>query len=233
MGIFDKLFGRREEKFGEYSEVFNRLCDDRLCDDDVKLIKNKHLLTLTPKLAAHFIMGLLRGENIRTLGGETLNKKQQFNLLVFNWFCYFYFICRFVRMKQGCEHVITETLKDAFLQWAVTLYNAKVQNAPARNILIERGRVVFSEFEAAADRYGFSTEQSAQLEVSDAFASAIFADNKPNLIRGMGLYMNFMDSQLASEFSGWFLVEEEDFDKKASDIRMTQMFFYRRKTYLR
>ena len=212
IGIFDKLFGRKEEKFGEYSEVFNRLCHD-----DVKLIRKKHLLIFTPSLAAFFIMGLFRDDDIRKLGEERLNKKQQFNLLVFYSFCFFYPFCRYVRMKQGREHVITETLKAAFLQGVVKLYNAKVENPPSSKILIERGRVVFSEFEAAADRwYGFSEDQqSAQLEVSDAFASAIFADNKPNLIRGMGLYIYFMNSQLASEFPKWFLVEEEDYDWQA------------------
>jgi len=232
MGIFDKLFGKKEEKSGGYSEVFNRLCDD-----DVTLIKNKDLIILTPSLAAFFVMSLLRDDDIRKLGDERLKKTQQFNLLVFYSFCYFYCVRSSAKMKRGHEPAITEMLRAAFLQGVVALYNAKVKNPPSSKVLNERGRVLYADFEAAADKYGFREGEglSAQLEVSDAFASAVFADDRPNVIRGMLLYVYFVNISyhLIDEFLKWFLVEEEDFDEARraaclAEIRAAQMVSRRR-----
>ena len=144
-----------------------------------------------------------------------LNEEQQFNLLVFESFCYFKPICSFVKMKQGCRHKITEMLKVALLQVVAQLFNKRAKHTPSLDILQERGEVLYDEFEAILSQLG--TDASSQLKASNAFASAVLADDSPLSISGLSLYTTFMETfkHIRKEFSKMFLVEKEDFDWRA------------------
>jgi len=197
------------------NEVFNRLCED-----DVKLIKNKDLTPFTPTLIAAMVINLLKEddslkEDIQKQEERRLNERQQFNLLVFRSFCFFEAICSFVKMKKGCKHTITEMLRIALLQWVGELFRAKVEHAPSLEVLKERGEVLYAKFQAILD--GLETNASSQLKASNAFGFIVFGDDSPISFIGLSLYAHFMEmfKHMGKEFSKMFLIEEEDFDWQA------------------
>jgi len=195
------------------NEVFNRLCDD-----DVKLIKNKDLTPFTPTLIAAMVIDLLQKhdylkEDIQKQYGRVLNDKQRFNLLVFESFCYFEPICSFAKMKQGCRHTIKEMLTVALLRGVAELFNATVEHAPSLEVLIERGKVLYAKFQAILKELG--TDASSQLKASNAFGAIVLADDSPISFTGLSLYVHFMETYRPGVFSELFLVEEEDFDWRA------------------
>jgi len=197
------------------NEVFNRLCEE-----DVGIIKTNDLVIHTPSLIAAMVISLLKEDDylkeaIQKQEEKTLNEQQQFNLLVFNSFCFFQAICSFVRMKQGCRHTITEMLKIVLLGGVAQLLNERVEHAPSLGVLQERGEVLYDEFEAILSQLG--TDASSQLKASNAFASAVLGDDSPLSISGLSLYTTFMETfkHMRKEFSKMFLVEEEDFDWRA------------------
>lgn len=196
------------------NELFNRLCKD-----DVRIIKNKDLTPFTPTLIAAMVIDLLKKHNyleedIQKGEEKALNEQQQFNLLVFNSFSYFEAICSFVEMKKGCNHTIKEMLRVALLQGVAQLFNERVEHAPSLEVLKERGEALYAKFQAILDKIPWEASPSSQLEASNAFASAIFADEGPNLIRGVSLWTYFMitSSGQSDVFSQMFLVEDEDWD---------------------
>jgi hypothetical protein len=199
------------------NEVF-----EKLCDEDIKLIKNKDLIVSTPTLMAVMVIELLKKddylkESLEKIERGTLNEEQQFNLLVFDSFCYFDAICSFVKMKKGCRNTIEEMLRLILLKWSAQLFSKRIEHAPSLEILMERGIVLYGKFQAAWDKIPWEASPSSQMEASNAFASAIYADEYPNLVRGLSLWAHFMETlrQMRKEFSKIFLVEEEDFDWRA------------------
>jgi len=191
---------------------------DRLCEDDVKLIKNNDLTPFTPTLIAAMVINLLKEddflrEDIQKREGRTLNERQQFNLLVFSSFCYFESISSFVRMKKGCRPTITEMLKVALLQGVVELFNATVGHAFPVDVLKEQGKALYAKFQAILDELG--TSASSQLKASNAFGAIVFGEDSPLSIRGLSLYTYFMEAFTPDMFTGIFLVEEDDFDWQA------------------
>ena len=239
MGTSDKLFGKKKEqknltKKWPYcgqslnnaafkcnrcnkwvdNEVFNKLCDD-----DVRLIKDKDLTSFTPTLVAAMVIDLLKKhdwleEDIQKWEEKALNEKQQFNLLVFNSFCLFNTICWSVRMKKGTRDTIKETLRLALLQGVAQLFNVTAEHAPSLDVLKEQGKALYAKFQAIWDKIPWEASPPSQLEASSALASAIYADEHPNLIRGYTLWVHFMVTceHMGEEFSKMFLVEEGGFD---------------------
>ncbi len=197
------------------NEVFRRLCED-----DVKLIKNKDLAPFTPTLLAMMVISLLKKDDsleqdTQKREGEKLNEIQRFNLLVFKSFCFFKSICSFVKMKQGCKPTITEMLRVALLQGVAELFSATVEHAPSLEVIIEQGKVLYVKFQAILS--GLGTDASSQLKASNAFGAIVFADDPPISFTGLSLYSTFMETfaHMGKEFSKMFLVEEEDFDWRA------------------
>lgn len=197
------------------NEVFRRLCED-----DVKLIKDKDLTPFTPTLLAMMVIDLRKEDNsleqdIQKRQGKKLNEIQRFNLLVFKSFCYFETICSFVKMKQGRRDTIKETLRVVFLQGVAELFNKRVKHAPSLEVLIDRGKALYAKFEAVLDELG--TSASSQLKASNAFGAIVFADDSSISFTGLSLYAHFMGTfeYVGKELSKMFLVEEEDFDWRA------------------
>ncbi len=201
------------------NEVFRRLCED-----DVKLIKNKDLVVFTPTLLAMMVIGLLKDENLRErlqkLVGGTLNEIQRFNLLVFESFCYFEPICLSAEMKRGCKDTIKEMLRLALLLGVAELFNTTVEpdsvisSGPRPSV---RGAVLYTKFEAILEALEPNTP--SQLRATNALGSLVLADNSPISFSGLELYSHYMASLEAMlkglAFSKIFLVEEEDFNWQA------------------
>jgi len=196
------------------NEVFRRLCED-----DVKLIKDKDLTPITPTLLAMMVIDLLKKDNsleqdIQKRQGKKLNEIQRFNLLVFESFCYFNAVS-FAKMKQGRRDTIKETLMVAFLQGVAESFNKRVKHASSSEVLIDRGKALYAKFEAVLHELG--TSASSQLKASNAFGAIVFDDDSPISFTGLSLYATFMETfkHMGNEFSKMFLVEEEDFDWRA------------------
>jgi len=201
------------------NELFNRLCAD-----DVKLIKDKDLTPYTPSLMALMVIDLLKKEGLKRTAqklekeqGRELTEKQQFNLLVFDSFCLFKAICSSVKTKQGCRHKIQDMLRLILLKWSAQLFNKRAEHAPSWEVLMEQGIILYDKFQAAWLKIPWEADSASQMEAGDAFASAIYADEYPNFVRGFNLWNHFMItlSLMRKEFFGIFLVEEEDFDWRA------------------
>lgn len=200
------------------NEVFRRLCED-----DVKLIKNKDLVVFTPTLLAMMVIDLLKKDNhlrkdIEKREKKTLNEIQRFNLLVFESFCYFEPICLSAKMKRGCKDTIKEMLRLALLLGVAELFNTTVEpdsvisSGPRPSV---RGAVLYTKFEAILEALEPNT--SSQLRATNALGSLVLADNSPISFSGLALYSHFMETfkHMGKEFSKMFLVEEEDFDWRA------------------
>jgi hypothetical protein len=201
------------------NEVFRRLCED-----DVKFIKDKDLTPFTPTLLAMMVIDLLKKEGqkesaqkLEKLQGRALNEIQRFNLLVFESYCFFKAICSSVKIKQGRRDAIEGMLKLILLKWSAQLFNSRVKHAPSWEVLMERGEVLYAKFEAAWLKIPWEADPASQMEASDAFASAIYADDDSNLLRGFNLWNYFMGMLRFGRmgFSKMFLVEEEDFNWQA------------------
>ena len=197
------------------NEVFRELCED-----DVKLIKDKDLMPFTPTLLAMMAIDLLKKDDsleqdIQKQEEGKLNEKQQFNLLVFNSFCFFETICSFTKMKQRRRDTIKETLRVAILQGVAELFNKRVEHLPSSKVLIDHGKALYAKFQAILD--GVGTNASSQLKASNAFGFIVFGDDSPISFTGLNLYAHFIETfkYMGKEFSKMFLVEEEDFDWQA------------------
>jgi len=196
------------------NEVFRRLCEE-----DVKLIKDKDLTPFTPALLAMMVIDLLKKGNsleqdIQKRQEKKLNEMQRFNLLVFESFCYFEAVS-FAKVKQGRKHKIKGVLRDVLLQGVAQLFNKRVKHPPSSELLIDRGKALYAEFEAVLD--GLGTNASSQLKASNAFGFIVFGDDSPFSFTGLSLYGHFMQmfKHMGKEFSKMFLVEEDDFDWQA------------------
>jgi len=196
------------------NELFNRLCAE-----DIKLIKDKDLAPYTPSLLAMMVIGLLQENDsleqyIQKQNGKNLDDQQRYNLLVFESFCYWEAIL-FAKEKQGCRKKIMDTLMYALLEGITDLFNSRVKRAQASQVLIERGKTLYTKFQLVLSDLG--TNASSQLKASNALGTIVFADDSPISFLGLTLYSFFMETfkSLGKEFSQMFLVEEEDFDWQA------------------
>jgi len=242
MGMFDKLFGKkRKGNLTKKCPYCGQLLDNaafkctrcnkwvdnevfhRLCDDDVKLIKNKDLTPFTPTLVAAMVIYQLKESDplekeMQKLGKKKLTEEQRFNLLVFKSFCYFNSICSFAKMKHGCRDAIIDALRNVLLQGVSEIYLRKLERFPVEQEMKEtleahnkRGRALYTKFEAILD--GLGTNASSQLEATNALGASVLCDELPISFGGLGLYTYFMKMfQTGRAFSEMFLVEEEDFN---------------------
>lgn len=192
------------------NELFNRLCDD-----DVKLIKNNNLTPYTPSLTTIMVIGLLKDSNLekqtQKVLGARLNGKQRFNLLVFESYCYFTAIRLSAKTKRGCRDTIMGTLK-------AELLNAIIESSdveePTR-ILRAEGEALYNKFDNIWKDLGTDTPSQARNTI--ALASVVYGDKQANIVSGLPLYGQFihMPVHMREPFGEIFLVEEKDFDWQA------------------
>jgi hypothetical protein len=196
------------------NELFNRLCAE-----DIKLIKDKDLTPYTPSLLAMMVIGLLQKndsleQDIQKQNGKNLDDQQRYNLLVFESFCYWKAVL-LAKKKQGRKKEIMDTLMYALLEGITDLFNRRVKRAQSSQVLIERGKTLYIKFQLVLSDIG--TDASSQLKASNALGTIVSADDSPISFLGLTLYSHFMEifKSLGKEFSQMFLVEEEDFDWQA------------------
>jgi hypothetical protein len=194
------------------NELFNRLCDE-----DVKLIKKNDLTLLTPSLMAVMVLSLLKDSHLekrlQEMPGRNLNGLEQFNLYVFWSFSYFAAVRLSVKMKQSCKDAIMATLKDKLLTGIIEFYGVEIsgiEHEKTTHIQRVEGQGLYDKFDIIWNDLGTDT----QVNTSLALASAVFGDKQAGIFKGLPLYMEFVDTPvlMQEEFKSIFLVEEKDFD---------------------
>lgn len=199
------------------NELFNRLCNE-----DVELIKNNDLTPYTPSLITIMVIGLMEDSNLekqvqKVFGGK-LNGKQKFNLLVFESYCLFAAITLFSKMKRGCRDTIMGTLKDKLLNGIIESSGVEVSGTTHEEstcLLKAGGQALYNRFDDILKDLG--TDTPSQLRDTMALASAVYGDKQANVANGLPLYTELMTttSHMGEAFKEFFIVEEEDFDWQA------------------
>ena len=201
------------------NELFNKLCDK-----DIKRIKDNDLNPFTPSLMAGMVLGLLKESNlekqIQKSLGRKLNRKEQFNLLIFHSFCYFRAIHINVHMKSGlgsydlpCRFIIEKQLK-------VALLNGLTKSMPQMVLEIDdeeqssnfraQGEALYDKFEDIDE--GLWKGTLSQVNAKIAMASAVYGNEQSNKLNGLPLYTELQDISinLSEVFTDTFLIEEKD-----------------------
>jgi hypothetical protein len=206
------------------NELFNKLCDE-----DVNLIKNNDLnMAAPPSLIVLLFRTYLKDGNLdetllKTLGRK-LTKHEQFNYFVFQSYCYFVAACSFAHMKKGftvsglsSKQVIENELIIAFLNMAIYFYlkEPQLEDKESADKLRAEGWALFDKFDDIWERLG--TDVASQTNATIALASTVFEGTIANMYNGLPLYTLFIDLpfQLQDACSKMFLVEEKDFDWQA------------------
>lgn len=195
---------------------------DRLCDDDVKLIKKNNLIPHTPSLMTIMVTSFLKDSSLKkqvreSFGGK-LDRRQQFNLLVFESYCYFSAIRLSAKTKRGYKDTIIATLKAKLLTGIIELSGVKVtgvEHDESTRILRAEGEALYNEFDNIWKDLG--TDMPSQVRNTTALASAVYGDKQANILSGLPLYGQFinMPVHMRGPFAEIFLVEEKDFDWQA------------------
>jgi len=196
------------------NELFNRLCNE-----DVELIKNNNLTPYTPSLMTIMVIGLMKDSNlekqVRKALGERLNGRQQFNLLVFDSYCYFNAITLSTKTKRGCRDTIMDTLKDKLLNGIIESSGVEVsgiEHEESTSLLKAGGEALYDHFDEILEDLG--TDTPSQVRNTIALASVVYGEKQANMVNGLPLYGQLMalSRQMVETFGEMFLVEEEDFD---------------------
>lgn len=199
------------------NEVF-----DRLCSEDVEVMKTKNLIPYTPSLLAFMVIGLMKDSDLEKEAkkalGQKLTGKQQFNLCVFESYCYFQAITLSVRTKQGCRDTIMSTLKDRLLSETIESAEWEISGTTeeeSTSLLKAAGHQLYDRLDDIVEHFGGDT--ASQVRDTIALASAVYGDEQANIANGLPLYMTFMklSTAMATSFGEMFLVEEEDFNWRA------------------
>jgi len=199
------------------NELFNRLSDE-----DVKLIKNGNLTPSTPSLVAYMVIGLLKDSNLKKQVEKQLirglNRKQSFNLLVFESYCCFTAICLSAKIKRGCRDTIMADLKVKLLNGIIESSGVKMlgtEDEESTRILRVEGEVLYNKFEDIWKDLG--TDTPSQVRNTTALASAVYGDKQGDMFNGLPLYAEFISTpfHMQEGFKDTFLVEENDFDWQA------------------
>lgn len=199
------------------NELFNRLCNE-----DVEVIKDNNLTPHTPSLVTVMVIGLMQDSNlekqVQKALGQRLNGRQRFNLYAFESYCYFQAIILSAKMKRGCRDTIIGTLKDKL--WSGIIESAKMEISGTTHeestlLLKAGGRALYDRFDDILEALG--TDTASQARTTIALASAVYGDKQANIANGLPLYTQFMELSTAmlKPFGEMFLVEEEDFDWQA------------------
>ena len=199
------------------NEIFNKLCDK-----DVKRIKDSDLNPFTPSLMAGMILALLKDTNfekqIQKTLGRKLNGKERFCLLVFHSFCYFRAIHVNVHIKSGlgandlpCRFIIEKQLKVALLNGLIKLMPQMESglNYEEQSVIFRAlGEALYYKFEDIDERLCKHT--LSQFDANTSMASAVFGDEESDIFFGLPLYKELRDTSynLSEVFTDTFLIEE-------------------------
>jgi hypothetical protein len=199
---------------------------ERLCDEDVTLIKDKDLTPITPSLMVTMLPGPLENGNtdkqLLEMLGRKHTKNEQFKFLVFQSFCFYGPIRSFAHMKRGlgasdlsCRQTIEKQLKIALLNRIIPLASwstSESANKKSAGMLRAEGEALYDDFDDIWEHMGTST--ASQTRVTVALASAVFGENKADILTGLPLYTELLETSinLSKVYGEVFLVEEKDFD---------------------
>jgi hypothetical protein len=196
------------------NELFNKLCDE-----DVILIKDNNLVPHTPSLIAVGVMGLLNKSKFKQLVEESYGKKlevqQQFKLLVFESYCFFEAICLHAKFKRERRDEIIEMFKTNLLDGIIESPTGNAVRIGNKNLIptfkIE-GEELYKQFDNVSNDLG--TDMPSQIRNTKALASIVYGDKRATIINGLPLYMHMLDipDDLQEPFGEIFLVDDDDFD---------------------
>jgi hypothetical protein len=202
---------------------------DRLCDEDVQLIKDNNLTVFAPSLMAIMVFDDLKDSNftkdIQKTLGRGLSGDEQFKVLVFQSFCQYNAIHLHAQMKRGFgsgglsfRYEIEKQLKVALLngiiksmRWTVSGLDYEKET----RIYRLTGEVLYDLFKDICEDLG--TDTAAQTRNTIALASAVYGDSQANIFNGQPLYGEVMATSVGFReiYRDMFLVEEKDFDWQA------------------
>ena len=207
----------------ECTRCHNRVNDkvfDELSEEDTRTIKSEGLTLRTPSSIAAQITDSAEKDTASILEKDQsilrayeLKEEEQFSLLVFGSFCYFYTMCSSVRMKQGSANLLTTQLREALLHAVIELFCKQATRTPTAEILLGRAKMLYQKLETLLRVTVTETNIPSKLKLANALAAAVFVHDKPSLIRGLTLYDHFSLTQdKGDEFKKYFLVEDKDLD---------------------
>ncbi len=212
---------------------------DRLCAEDVTLIKNNDLDPMTPSWVALMVLSVVADSKLDDYlqkgSGRQLSTEQQFKLLVFQAYCRFEAIRRNARTKRGCRDSIMKALKTTLLNEITDTVAKDLKGVPGKTVSAEEySRVLeFLRREAAgvhdrleAVRLPIS-EVPSQLKLGKALGSIVLGENA--LFDTLFLYQEYVGTlwYTREAASSMFLIEEEDWpsvgrfimEEKARQVR--------------
>ena len=185
-------------------------------------MKKNNLTPHTPSLMTIMVIGLLKDSNLKkqvqkSFGGK-LDGRQQFNLLVFESYCYLTAIRLSAKTKRGCKDTIIATLKAKLLTGIIESSGVKVsgvEHDESTRILRAEGEALYNKFDNIWKDLGTDTPSQARNTI--ALASVVYGDKQANILSGLPLYGQFinMPVHMREPFGEIFLVEEKDFDWQA------------------
>jgi len=187
-----------------------------LCEDDIRVVKDKDLDVHTPTSILNQLVDRIEGDTIDFLKKDKsflkryyLSDEERFNILLFVTFCYFHVVRSSVRIKHGHEHAILEMLISASLKVVSELFNRLFGTRPSIGNYEERVKTLYDIFEVGLRRIDSRAGIISRIEASEVFASAVFSECQPSLIRGLSLYELVCKVQQSHDGLARILVVEE------------------------
>lgn len=212
---------------------------DRLCAEDVTLIKNNDLDPMTPSMVALVVLSTVADSKLedylQKAPGRQLSAEQQFKLLVFEAYCRFEAIRMNAKTKRGCRDSIMKALKTTLLNEIAEAGVEYLEGVPGKTVSAEEySRVlellggeaagVHDRLEAVRLPIG---DVPSQLRLGEALGSIVLGEN--HLFDTLFLYQEYVGTlwYTREAASGIFLVEEEDWpsvgtfimEEKARQVR--------------
>lgn len=194
---------------------------DKLCDEDVELIKDKNLIIVTPSLITLMLsMGI--DKRLRELTKKS--KELYFREVLFHTYCYSNALNICAKKKAGMKDLLKKDLNIALILNTFLLiekilpYKKKFQNKE----VIEFGLDVFSQLdkiineEILSPKFDFDIPPESQVFIAKKMGKVIYED-KNTIEKSLKLYAMFFITMhgFSEQFSSFFIVEEEDFDWKS------------------
>jgi hypothetical protein len=187
-----------------------------LCEDNIRVVKDQDLDVHTPTSILNQLVDRIEGDTIDFLKKDKsvlkrycLSDEERFNILLFVTFCYFNVVRSSVRIKPGHEHTILEMLLSASLKVVSELFNRLFGTRPSIGNYDERIKTLYDIFEVGLRQIDSRASIISEIEASEVFASAVFAERQPSLIRGLSLYELVGKAQQSHDGLARILVVEE------------------------
>lgn len=173
----------------------------------------------TPSLMATMVVGLLKDsklqDQVQTALGTPLDRRQRFNLAVFESYCYFTAINTAAKTKQGYQDRVVRALKGELLARIAESFGERVlgiDDGESARLLRDGAEALYSQFDRIAKDLG--TDTPSQMRSTIALAYAVYGDKQANISSGLPLYGQLMTKSLHMQraFGAVFLIDEGDCD---------------------